>query len=157
MLATTTAPRRSVESYSAPIEQSCPYCCTLIPLQAKKCSCCGEWVVRVTGGGAATVLRTLAWLWGGLTVLGGAGLWSVGQVARRWVLLHALDAELTPQLFDLLLYGVLVLLVLQGLSELIKRIAFVTDKGPDPVVRHDPAQAEKELAEEIRRLAEEKA
>ena len=49
------------------------------------------------------------------------------------------------------------LLVLQGLSELIKRIAFVTDKGPDPVVRHDPAQAEKELAEEIRRLAEEKA
>jgi TRAP-type mannitol/chloroaromatic compound transport system permease small subunit len=49
------------------------------------------------------------------------------------------------------------LLVLQGFSELIKRIAFVAGKGPDPIVRHDPAQAEKELAEEIRRLAEEKA
>jgi TRAP-type mannitol/chloroaromatic compound transport system permease small subunit len=49
------------------------------------------------------------------------------------------------------------LLSLQGLSELVKRIAFVTGKGPDPIVRHDPAEAERELAEEIRRLAEEKA
>ena len=49
------------------------------------------------------------------------------------------------------------LLVLQGLSELAKRIAFVAGKGPDPIVRHDPAQAEKDLAEEIRRLAEDKA
>jgi TRAP-type mannitol/chloroaromatic compound transport system permease small subunit len=49
------------------------------------------------------------------------------------------------------------LLVLQGLSELVKRIAFVAGKGPDPIVRHDPAQAEKDLAEEIRRLAEDKA
>lgn len=49
------------------------------------------------------------------------------------------------------------LLVLQGLSELMKRIAFVADKGPDPIVRHDPAAAEKELAEEIRRMAEGKA
>jgi TRAP-type mannitol/chloroaromatic compound transport system permease small subunit len=49
------------------------------------------------------------------------------------------------------------LLVLQGLSELIKRIAFVSGRGPDPIVRHDPAAAEKELAEEIRRMAEGKA
>lgn len=49
------------------------------------------------------------------------------------------------------------LLVLQGLSELIKRVAFLAGKGPDPIVRHDPAAAEKELAEEIRRMAEEKA
>ena len=49
------------------------------------------------------------------------------------------------------------LLVLQGLSELIKRIAFVAGKGPDPIVRHDPAEAEKELAEEIRKIAEGKA
>ena len=48
------------------------------------------------------------------------------------------------------------LLVLQGLSELAKRIAFVAGKGPDPIVRHDPAEAEKALAEEIRRIAEEK-
>ena len=49
------------------------------------------------------------------------------------------------------------LLTLQGLSELIKRIAFLTGKGPDPITRHDSHAAEKELAEEIRRLAEEKA
>ena len=49
------------------------------------------------------------------------------------------------------------LLVLQGLSELMKRIAFVAGKGPDPIVRHDPAESEKELAEEIRKIAEGKA
>ena len=49
------------------------------------------------------------------------------------------------------------LLSLQGVSELIKRIAFVTGRGPDPIKRHDPGAAEKELAEEIRRLAEDKA
>ena len=48
------------------------------------------------------------------------------------------------------------LLLLQGLSELVKRIAFLTGAGPDPVQRHDAHAAEKELAEEIRRLAEEK-
>ncbi len=49
------------------------------------------------------------------------------------------------------------LLALQGLSELIKRIAFVTGAGPDPVKRHDAHAAEKELAEEIRKLAEGKS
>ncbi len=48
------------------------------------------------------------------------------------------------------------LLGLQGLSELVKRIAFVTGKGPDPIARHDAHAAEQELAEEIRRMAEEK-
>lgn len=46
------------------------------------------------------------------------------------------------------------LLVLQGLSELVKRIAFVAGKGPDPIVRHEVAEAEKALAEEIRKIAE---
>jgi TRAP-type mannitol/chloroaromatic compound transport system permease small subunit len=46
------------------------------------------------------------------------------------------------------------LLALQGFSELIKRVAFVTGKGPDPVPRHDPLAAEKELAAEIQRMAE---
>jgi TRAP-type mannitol/chloroaromatic compound transport system permease small subunit len=49
------------------------------------------------------------------------------------------------------------LLVLQGLSELVKRIAFVAGKGPDPIVRHEPAEAERALAEEIRKMAEDKA
>ncbi len=49
------------------------------------------------------------------------------------------------------------LLTLQGVSELIKRVAFLTGAGPDPVTRHDAHAAEKELAEEIRRLAEAKS
>ena len=49
------------------------------------------------------------------------------------------------------------LLVLQGLSELVKRVAFVSGKGPDPVLRHEQHSAEAELAEEIRRLAEGKS
>jgi TRAP-type mannitol/chloroaromatic compound transport system permease small subunit len=48
------------------------------------------------------------------------------------------------------------LLSLQGLSELVKRIAFLAGKGPDPILRHDARAAELELAEEIRRFAEEK-
>ena len=48
------------------------------------------------------------------------------------------------------------LLSLQGVSELIKRVAFLAGVGPDPVTRHDAHAAEKELAEEIRRFAEEK-
>ncbi|MGZ5067280.1 MAG: TRAP transporter small permease subunit [Usitatibacter sp.] len=47
------------------------------------------------------------------------------------------------------------LLALQGLSELVKRIAFVAGKGPDPIPRHD-LNAEAELVEEIRRMAESK-
>jgi TRAP-type mannitol/chloroaromatic compound transport system permease small subunit len=49
------------------------------------------------------------------------------------------------------------LLALQGLSELVKRIAFLAGAGPDPVTRHDAHAAEKELAEEIRKMAEGKA
>jgi TRAP-type mannitol/chloroaromatic compound transport system permease small subunit len=46
------------------------------------------------------------------------------------------------------------LLTLQGISELIKRVAYLAGAGPDPVPRHDAHAAEKELAEEIRRMAE---
>jgi TRAP-type mannitol/chloroaromatic compound transport system permease small subunit len=48
------------------------------------------------------------------------------------------------------------LLAAQGISELIKRIAFLAGKGPDPITRHDAHAAELELAEEIRRIAEAK-
>jgi len=49
------------------------------------------------------------------------------------------------------------LLVLQCISELIKRIAFLAGAGPDPIKRHDAHAAELELAEEIRKMAEGKA
>jgi TRAP-type mannitol/chloroaromatic compound transport system, small permease component len=47
------------------------------------------------------------------------------------------------------------LLALQGFSELVKRVAFVAGKGPDPIPRHDH-NAEAELVEEIRKMAESK-
>ncbi|HSJ95841.1 MAG TPA: TRAP transporter small permease subunit [Myxococcota bacterium] len=48
------------------------------------------------------------------------------------------------------------LLALQGLSELIKRVAFLAGAGPDPIARHDLHAAERRLAEELRRMAEDK-
>jgi len=47
------------------------------------------------------------------------------------------------------------LLSLQGFSEMVKRIAFVAGKGPDPIPRHDH-NAEADLVEEIRKMAESK-
>ena len=41
------------------------------------------------------------------------------------------------------------LLLLQGVSELIKRIAFLRGLGPDPTERYHEKSAEEELAEEI--------
>ena len=41
------------------------------------------------------------------------------------------------------------LLILQGISELIKRVAFLTGNGPDPLAKHEGKSAEQELAEEI--------
>jgi len=49
------------------------------------------------------------------------------------------------------------LLSLQGISQLIKLIAHLRGQGPDPNVRHDPAEAEKALAEAILKARSEKA
>jgi TRAP-type mannitol/chloroaromatic compound transport system permease small subunit len=49
------------------------------------------------------------------------------------------------------------LLVLQGISQLIKLVAHLRGVGPDPNIKHDPAEAEKALAEAILRERGEKA
>ena len=49
------------------------------------------------------------------------------------------------------------LLSLQGISQLIKLVAHLRGQGPDPNVRHDPAEAEKALAEAILKARGEKA
>ncbi|HZY15385.1 MAG TPA: TRAP transporter small permease subunit [Ramlibacter sp.] len=46
------------------------------------------------------------------------------------------------------------LLLLQGLSELVKRIAFLRGLIPDPTLKQADRTAEEELAEELRRQAE---
>ena len=48
------------------------------------------------------------------------------------------------------------LLLLQGISELIKRIAFLTGNGPDPMGKLADKSAEEELAEALRAEAERK-
>ena len=49
------------------------------------------------------------------------------------------------------------LLMLKGISELIKRIAFLQGRIPDPTLKKIEKTAEEELAEAIQKLAEEKA
>lgn len=49
------------------------------------------------------------------------------------------------------------LLTLQGLSQLVKLFAWLQGKGPDPNERHDPAEAEKQLAAAILEQRGEKA
>jgi TRAP-type mannitol/chloroaromatic compound transport system permease small subunit len=48
------------------------------------------------------------------------------------------------------------LLSLQGISELVKRLGFLAGVAPDPTEKHGEKTAEEELAEAIRRAAEEK-
>ena len=48
------------------------------------------------------------------------------------------------------------LLLLQGISELIKRVAFMTGDGPDPMGKLSDKSAEEELAEALRAEAERK-
>jgi TRAP-type mannitol/chloroaromatic compound transport system permease small subunit len=47
------------------------------------------------------------------------------------------------------------LLLLQGISEIIKRVAFLQGLGPNPLAKKEEKSAEEELAEEIRRMREE--
>ena len=112
MLATATRPSREV---LAPLVRPCPYCCSLIPAEAKKCHACAEWVVGTSGGIGAAVLRLLAILWAAFTVMGALGLWVLGQGIVRWVWMHAVDPAITPQVVNLLLYAVIAAVVLKGL------------------------------------------
>ena len=112
MLAAAT---RSSREVLAPLERPCPYCCSQIPREAKKCHACAEWVVGTSGGFAPALLRLLAIVWATITVLAGLGLWTLGQGIVRWVWMHAVDPTITPQVVNLVLYGVIAVVVLKGL------------------------------------------
>lgn len=113
MLASIPA-RRSAESLAA-AERRCPFCCDDIPREARKCRACGEWVVRTSGGFSAHLLRLLALVWAGITVVGALGLWTLGQGVRRWVWMHAMDPAITPQVVDLGLYTLIAVVLLKGM------------------------------------------
>jgi TRAP-type mannitol/chloroaromatic compound transport system permease small subunit len=78
---------------------------------------------------------------------------------RTWV-----ENEVSPSAGGLLIWPArllvpvgFTLLALQGVSELIKRIGFLRGVAPDPLEVLHGRSAEMELAEEIRKLAEDKA
>ena len=112
MLATLTA--RASREVAAPLERSCPWCCSSISREAKKCHACAEWVVGTSGGVAAAVLRLLGVAWALLTLLAAAGLWTIGQGIMRWVWMRSVDPAITPQVINLLLYGLIAMVLLKG-------------------------------------------
>jgi hypothetical protein len=116
MLATARPPQRSGETPSAlSLTQRCPYCCDLIPREAKKCRSCGEWVVRTSRGVMSGVLRLASIAWGIGTLLAAVGLWKLAEGVRRWVWLHAVDPTITPQVVEIAIYLVIALVVIRGL------------------------------------------
>jgi hypothetical protein len=119
MLATarTTPPTQRSGEVPSPLSltQRCPYCCDLIPREAKKCRSCGEWVVRTSSGVFATMLRLAAFAWAAGTLLVAAGLLKVAEGVRRWVWLHAVDPTITPQVVDVVIYLLIALVVIRGL------------------------------------------
>lgn len=82
--------------------------------------------------------------------------WDVFLVSYRSGEVSASAGGLTFWPARLLVPVGFLLLMLQGLSELFKRIAFLAGRGPDPAARQHERSAEEELAEEIRRMAADK-
>ena len=116
MLATARTTNRSGETPSAiSLTQRCPWCCDLIPRDAKKCRSCGEWVVRTSRGVVSTMLRLAGVAWGIGTLLAAFALWQVAQGVRRWVWLHAIDPSITPPVVEIIVYVLIGVVVVRGL------------------------------------------
>ena len=116
MLATARTTQRSGETPSAlSLTQRCPWCCDLIPREAKKCRSCGEWVVRTSRGVMAGMLRLAGIAWAIGTLLVAAGLWKVAQNVRQWVWMHAVDPTITPQVVEIAIYVVIAIVAVRGL------------------------------------------
>ena len=121
------APRQSVEPDAeravrpsgVPMidEQTCPYCCQVIPPDARKCGKCGEWVVRTSRGPAAALLRAVGVLWMALSALVALALWRVASVARARLLATYVDENfVAPRVIDPILGAVIFLVLLLGLT-----------------------------------------
>jgi hypothetical protein len=115
--ARTSQPTQRSGEVPSPLSltQRCPWCCDLIPRDAKKCRSCGEWVVRTSSGVFATMLRLAAFAWAAGTLLVAAGLLKAAEGVRRWVWLHAVDPTITPKVVDIVIYLLIALVVIRGL------------------------------------------
>lgn len=114
MLAARSISRETAKAI--PLEKSCQYCCDSIPREARKCRSCGEWVVRTTGGIGSHVLRLIALGWAALSVAIAVGAVFVAQAVRRWVWMHSVNQEITPQVVDFALYVIIAIVLLKGLA-----------------------------------------
>jgi hypothetical protein len=113
----STLVRRALAADTAPSStRPCPYCCTDLPREARKCRACGEWVVRTSAGTAPALLRVVGWLWVGGSLLAGGAIWIVGRSLRFALLLRDVDPAVTPVVFDVVLYGLVGVVVLQGVT-----------------------------------------
>jgi hypothetical protein len=112
----STLVRRALAADAAPPERRCPYCCTDLARDARKCRACGEWVVRTSAGAAPALLRIVGWLWVAGSLLAAAGIWRVGSSLRLALLLRDVDPAVSPVALDLVLYALVGLVVLQGLT-----------------------------------------
>jgi hypothetical protein len=117
-VASATTPNRplSAPAFVHAPERRCPYCCTGLPREAKKCAACAEWVVGTSAGVAAAFLRLLGWAWGGASLLVAAALWYGGNMVRVWLVARAVDPVFTPVLLSAFLYTLVGFVVLQGLT-----------------------------------------
>jgi hypothetical protein len=113
---TSAAATRLPADVLPPLGRRCPHCCADIAREAKKCRTCGEWVVHTSSGAAAALLRLLGWLWVGLALFAAAGLWYVGSAVRLWVLVRSVDPAVTPLVLDVILYALVAIVLLQGLT-----------------------------------------
>lgn len=100
----------------APPARRCAYCCMAVPVDARKCRACGEWLVPTSGGLAAGLLRALGWTWAGVSTLAAAVLWYLGGAVRQAMLLGDADRWLTPLGLDVARWGLVALVALQGIT-----------------------------------------
>ena len=97
-------------------ERRCPYCCSALAAEARKCAGCAEWVVGTSGGFAPALLRLLAWAWGGASLLVAAALWYGGSMLRVWLVARAVDPLFTPVILSAFLYALVGFVLLQGMT-----------------------------------------
>ena len=97
-------------------EKSCPFCCDVIPKEAKKCRSCGEWVVGTSHGFLAALLRLFGFFWALVSVAIAGGLWLAAQSIRSWVWMHSVNPMITPRAVDFVLYVVIAVILLKGIA-----------------------------------------
>jgi hypothetical protein len=65
--------------------QPCPYCHAGVPLHAKKCASCAEWLVETRLDWPSRVLKAIGYAGMTLSLMGAVLLWSVSSTAEKMV------------------------------------------------------------------------